>query len=64
MIQISYCPNVLFFHCLSGFYLSNLGRALAALELIMFTRGVLHANHFSLDFGVIDGFKVSLYGVA
>ena len=30
--------------------------ALAALELIMFKRGILHVNDFNLDFSVIDAF--------
>ena len=40
-------------------------RALAALELIMFKRGVLHVNDFSLDFTYLWYFlKASLYRVA
>ena len=33
---------------------------LAALELIMLKRGVLHVNDFSLDFNAIDGFLRSV----
>ena len=35
-------------------------RVLAALELIMLKRGVLHVNDFSLDFNAIDGFLRSV----